>query len=221
VNRLLRRTAFLFDLDGTLLDSSALHEKSYREVLSDCAPQLLEGFDYEHVKGKSTSESFRGQGIFNAGEVEALVKEKQRRYRTAVLSGELQLMPGSWDILALLHSRRKRLFAVTGGSQHSVDAAIDATGIRRFFEDVITADDVARGKPAPDSFLLCLKRSGIPAAQAVGVEDSINGLEACRAAGLDVVLVNNPYLQETVQPAFPSLVEFRLALISQEGSAHA
>jgi HAD superfamily hydrolase (TIGR01509 family) len=220
VNRLLRKTAYLFDLDGTLLNSSGLHEKAFREVLSDYAPRLLEGFDYESLKGESTAESFRGLGIVEAGALEALVSEKQRRYRAAVLAGELRLMLGSWEILELLQRRRKRLFVVTGGSRRSVDAALDATGVRAFFEAVITADDVACGKPAPDGFLLCLARSGIPAGHAVGIEDSINGLEACRAAGLDAVLVNNPSLHATVHPAFPSLVEFRLALVRQEEPAH-
>lgn len=221
MNRLLRKTAFLFDLDGTLLDSSSLHEKIFREVLTDDAPQFLERFDYEALKGKSTTESFRGLGIVESGGLEALVSEKQRRYRAAVLAGELRLMPGAREILRLLQRRRKRLFVVTGGSRRSVDAALDATGVQTFFEGVITADDVACGKPAPDGFLLCLDRSGLPAVRAVGIEDSISGLEACRAAGLDAVLVNNPRLQATVQPAFPSLVEFRLALVRQGEFTHA
>lgn len=220
MNRLLRKTAFLFDLDGTLLDSSRLHEKAFREALSDYAPPLLEGFDYESLKGRSTVESFQGLGIVEAGALGALVSEKQRRYRAAVEAGELRLMPGSLEILELLQRRRKRLFVVTGGSRRSVDAALDATGIHAFFEAVITADDVACGKPAPDGFLECLARSGLQAAQAVGIEDSIHGLEACRTAGLDVVLVNNTSLQEAIQPAFPSFVEFRLALIRQEEFAH-
>jgi len=74
---------------------------------------------------------------------------------------------------------------------------------------------VACGKPAPDGFLLSLS-GWHTGAEAVGIEDAINGLEACRAAGLDVVLVNNPSLEETVQPAFPSMVEFRAALVREE-----
>jgi beta-phosphoglucomutase len=221
VNRLLRKTAFLFDLDGTLVDSSALHEKAYREALSEHAPALLEGFDYESLKGKSTEGSFRGLGIVEAGALEALASEKQRRYRAAVEAGELRLMPGSRELLELLKQWRKRLFVVTGGSRRSTDAALAATGIHAFFEGVVTADDVACGKPAPDGFLLCLERFGIPAAQAVGIEDASNGLEACRAAGLDVVLVNNPSMEETVQPAFPSMVEFRTALVREEEFADA
>jgi HAD superfamily hydrolase (TIGR01509 family) len=221
VNRVLRKTAFLFDLDGTLVDSSGLHEKAYREALSEHAPALLEGFDYESLKGKSTEESFRGLGIVEAGALESLASGKQRRYRAALEAGELRLMPGSREMLEFLQRRRKRLFVVTGGSRRSTDAALDATGIHAFFEGVIAADDVACGKPAPDGFLLCLERFGIRAAEAVGIEDAINGLEACRAAGLDVVLVNNPSLKETVQPAFPSMVEFRAALVREEEIADA
>jgi len=215
VNGLFRKTAFLFDLDGTLVDSSALHEKVFREVLGDFAPPLVEGFDYEALKGRSTVESFRELGIAEGGGLDTLVCEKQRRYRAAVLGGELQLMPGSREILELLESWRKRLFVVTGGSRRSVEAALESTGVHGFFEGVITAEDVSCGKPAPDGFLLCLERFAIPASRAIGIEDSINGLEACRAAGLAAVLVNNPGLVGRFQPAFPNLVEFRLALLKE------
>jgi len=131
VNRVLRKTAFLFDLDGTLVDSSRLHEKAYREALSEHAPALLEGFDYESLKGKSTEESFRGLGIVEAGALEALASGKQRRYRAAVEAGELRLMPGSREMLEFLQRRRKRLFVVTGGSRRSTDAALDCHGNSR------------------------------------------------------------------------------------------
>ena len=216
MNRILQKSSFLFDLDGTLVDSSALHQRAFMDVLSDVAPELLDCFDYESVKGKSTAESFCKLGISTAHALDALVSEKQRRYRNAVLAGELPLMPGSRQILEFLRSRSKRLFLVTGASRGSVDAALNATGIRAFFEGIIIADDVASGKPAPDSYLLCLERFGISAAQAVGVEDSLNGLEACRAAGLDAVLVNGLGLKAAAVYAFPSFGEFRLALIHAE-----
>jgi HAD superfamily hydrolase (TIGR01509 family) len=214
---LVRRTAFLFDLDGTLVDSNNLHERVFREVLRDYVPQLLDGFDYEVLKGKPTAECFRHLGIGEGGVLASLVTEKQQRYRAAVLRGELRLMPGARSILRSLAKRGKRMFVVTGGSRRSVEAALTATGIHGFFEAVITADDVARGKPAPDCFLLCVERFGIKTAEALAIEDSISGVEAARTAGLDVVMVNNPSLQKQ----FSNLVEFRLAWMEQEACAYA
>src|ERR1035437_5554371 len=74
--------------------------------------------------------------------------------------------------------------------------------------------------PPPMASCYALRGPAYRRCHAVGIEDSINGLEACRAAGLDAVLVNNPSLHATVHPAFPSLVEFRLALVRQEEPAH-
>jgi HAD superfamily hydrolase (TIGR01509 family) len=212
VNHIFQKTAFLFDLDGTLVDSSGLHERVFREVLSEYAPELLAHFDYESLKGKSTAESFWDLGIVEASTLETMVNEKQLRYRAAIRGGELSLMPGALETLETLRQLAKRLFVVTGGSRRSVETALAATGIRDFFEDIVTSDDVVSGKPDPDAFLLCLERSGVSAADAVGIEDALNGVEACRAAELDVVLVNNPRLGVSVKPAFPSLVEFRDAL---------
>jgi len=212
----LQKRAFLFDLDGTLVDSSGLHEKVFREVLNRYAPQLLDNFDYERLKGKPTAESFREMGVADGEVLDTLVNEKQGRYRNAVLAGELRLMPGAREMLEFLQTRGRRLFIVSGGSRRSVDTALYATGAHAFFEGIIAADDVACGKPAPDSFLLCLARYGIRAADAVGVEDSISGLESCRAAGLDAVLVNHPGLQRTSCPSFASLMDFRLVLAGEE-----
>jgi HAD superfamily hydrolase (TIGR01509 family) len=207
MNRLHRKTAFLFDLDGTLVDSNAMHERMFREVLRDDAPQFLDGFDYEPLKGKPTVSAFRALGITDGGMLDALVAGKQQRYRAAVLAGELELMAGARELLELLFSRRARLFVITGGSRQSVDAALYATGIRHFFEGVITASDVTCGKPSPEGYLLCVQKFGIASEGAVVIEDSMDGLRAGEAAGLEVVLVNSP--------GFPSLVEYRRTILHQ------
>jgi len=214
VNRFQRKKSFLFDLDGTLVDSSRLHERALREALQDYAPQILGRFDYESLKGKSTAEALVHLGV-PPGALDSLVHEKQQRYRAAVRAGELRLTPGSRDVLELLEARRDRMFVVTGGSRRSVAAALESTGIHGFFEGVVSAEDVPCGKPAPDGFLFCMKRFRIPAPEALGIEDSANGLEACQEAGLDAVLVNNARLAKEYQPAFASLIEFREALIAQ------
>jgi HAD superfamily hydrolase (TIGR01509 family) len=209
--RLVEKKFFLFDLDGTLVDSSALHEKAFRQVLHARAPECLDGFDYDLLKGKSTVESFRELGI--AGQaLEAALSEKQGLYRNAVLAGELRLMPGAREILEFLQARGKQLFLVTGGSRGSVETALNATGIRAFFEGIVTAEDVEHGKPAPDCYLRCLEQFGLAADQAVGVEDSLNGVQACRAAGLEVILVSNQCSSVTVAAAFPGLIDLWLAL---------
>jgi len=108
----------LFDLDGTLVDSSRLHEKAYREALSEHAPALLEGFDYESAERKIDGRIVSGPGHCRGGALEALASGKQRRYRAAVEAGELRLMPGQGRS-GVLAAAAQRLFVVTGGSRRS------------------------------------------------------------------------------------------------------
>lgn len=72
-----------------------------------------------------------------------------------------------------------------------IDAALAATGLTDVFRAVVSSDDVARGKPAPDVFLEAARRLEVDPADSLVVEDSLNGLKAARAAGMTTVLVPN------------------------------
>jgi HAD superfamily hydrolase (TIGR01509 family) len=72
-----------------------------------------------------------------------------------------------------------------------IDAALEATGLADVFGVVVSSDEVAHGKPAPDVYLAAAERLGVPPADCLVVEDSYNGVLAARAAGMTVVLVPN------------------------------
>ena len=80
---------------------------------------------------------------------------------------------------------------------------LHATGLDSLVSGVVTGADVARGKPDPEPYRTCLERFGVPVGLAVAVEDAESGMQSAAAAGLDVVLVNNPLLHW--EPAFASL----------------
>ena len=73
----------------------------------------------------------------------------------------------------------------------SIDAALATSGLTDVFRAVVSSDEVAHGKPAPDVFLEAARRIGAEPAATLVVEDSINGLRAARAAGMTTVLVPN------------------------------
>ena len=103
--------------------------------------------------------------------------------------------------------------AVASSAHHDViDAALEATGLRDAFRAVVSSDDVAHGKPAPDVYLEAASRLGVGPAGCLVVEDSLNGVRAGRAAGMTTVLVPNaavPPLPEAFDVA--DLVLNRLA----------
>jgi HAD superfamily hydrolase (TIGR01509 family) len=184
------KSCFLFDLDGTLVDSTALHERAFRATLAAHAPHLLEGFRYREWMGRTTTDTFRGAGVGEAV-LASLIVEKQRRYRDFVRAGALELQPGARELLERLGRKGKRQWLVTSASARAVEEVLARTGIGGYFEGVVTAADAARGKPDPEPYRLCLERFGLEAEASVAIEDAADGVESARRAGLDVVCVGD------------------------------
>ena len=200
------KECFLFDLDGTLIDSSSLHDKAFRYALSTYQKDLLPTFNYEKYKGCSTLEAFRSMNIDNETIVTKLVSAKQTEYRRIAMN-ELQILPNADDLLRYLKLIGKRLFLITGGSSISVRQSLAAVGFQNVFEDVITSDDVFHAKPHPEPYQLCVTRHALSLSSCVVIEDAVNGIESARSAQLDVVGVNNPVLAMLAEPFFPNLFD--------------
>jgi HAD superfamily hydrolase (TIGR01509 family) len=190
------RESFLFDLDGTLVDSNACHERAYLVALRPRRPELAERFNYEPCKGRRTRDCLQDLGIADPAEIEELNAAKQQAYRDLVASGAVETIAGARELLVELRDRNRRLFVVTGGSRRSTETVLAGLGIREWFEGVVTADEVAECKPAPDCWLRCAADHSIVPARALVVEDALTGILAARAAGMDAIAVNNPLLSD-------------------------
>ena len=199
---------YLFDFDGTLVDTSPLHAEAYRRVLEERRPDLVPGFDYHALKGKTTRAGYAALGVPEA-DLEAFTAAKQSLFRAAVAAGRMYIMPGAADLLNALAAQGDGLFLVTSGSFGSVSGALKAASLTDLFRGIVTADDVTRGKPAPDPFLLCLERYGLDPAESVVVEDALSGVQSGHAAGLPVIAVHDRSLEGEAEIFFPDLNALR------------
>jgi HAD superfamily hydrolase (TIGR01509 family) len=183
---------FLFDLDGTLVDSSACHENAFIEAIEQIYPELLPFFSYEKHKGQRTDDVFRTLGIEDEQLVTRLTDAKQSFYKQKVNAGAVQLFPSALSLLKTLKVHNMRIFLVTSASKRSTEAILSHTGIQAYFETIITGNDVSLAKPAPDCYLACLANASLAKKRALAIEDATNGIESAKRAGLDFVVVNNP-----------------------------
>ena len=187
--------ALIFDFDGLILDTETPEYLAWQNIYRDY------GFELPHDEwGKIVG----GYGLSNFDAAEHLARLSQGRLDSAVLrarhkseSGALiraeTILPGVMDLIHAAKQIGLKL-AIASSSPHKwVDNHANRLGILHQFDVIICADDVAVGrtKPYPDLFLTALKQLQVENNEAVVFEDSPNGVEAARRAGVFVVAVPN------------------------------
>jgi len=184
--------AILFDFDGVLGDTEPLHFESWAEALEPMGISLDWPTFEKHCVGipdHVVAGFFRGLAHPPA-EFDAVWARHplKRDLFLRKLREKPFYLP---ETPALIRSLRGyKLGVVSASSRIEIDAALEAAGILRCFEVVIGTEDVERTKPAPDPYLLALRRLGV--AKALAVEDSEAGVASATAAGLDVLRVPRP-----------------------------
>jgi len=204
-------TCYLFDLDGTLVDSSPVHESAYRDILGREHPDLLADFDYRTIAGLTTLAAFRSLGLDESQSLHCTLL-KQRHYREAVESGAVREMSGAANLLAMLKARGAAIGVVTSASHASASRTLEVTGLAQHVDVLVTADDVTAPKPAPAPYLTALEKLKANAAKSVAVEDAPIGIASARAAGLKVIGVHDTTVRSLSDLYFSDFAAFAGAL---------
>ncbi len=182
---------YLFDLDGTLVDTMPLHFVAWREALhrSGLGRDLDEDYFYS-LGGVPTLLVARRIGEHYGVPLDAAAVEhlKERIYLERLVDAKL--------ITPVVEFARRvaathPVAVVTGGMPEVAKSTLRVTGLERLFPIVVTPADVppGRGKPAPDMFLEAARRMGVPPGRCLVFEDAEPGFAGARAAGMAVVRV--------------------------------
>jgi len=177
--------ALIFDCDGTLADTMPSHYQAWLAALHAQNADLDEAFFYSMAGWPSADIIRRLNREFGyALDVDATHHDKESRYvQTLVSALEITAVAD----IARANSGRVPMAVASGGIRPVVLQTLEAVGLRSLFEIVVAAEDVARGKPAPDMFLLAAEKMGVAPAGCVVYEDGDPGVQAAKAAGMRVV----------------------------------
>ncbi|MBN8249068.1 MAG: HAD family phosphatase [Verrucomicrobia bacterium] len=184
-------TAVIFDMDGVIVDSEPLHERAFLDTFTQLGLADRHGIHFPEYYGRSDQTVWRDFIARHqpSQPLAELTRLKQTRF-LELLRTEQPLFPAIPALVTSLAARGP--IALASGSDHTViSAVLDLSGLRRHFGAVVSADDVPRGKPAPDIFLHAADRLGVPPAACVVIEDSVAGVAAGRAAGMQVIGITN------------------------------
>ncbi|MBN8993360.1 MAG: HAD-IA family hydrolase [Rhizobiales bacterium] len=179
--------ALLFDIDGTLADTDALHLEAFNQVLGS------RGHVFDHARYTKELQGFSNVSIgerFLPDEPPlrqlAIMGEKEAAFRTLV-AGKIQPMPGLMPLLAHADRAGIPMVAVTNAPRLNAEMLLSGLGIRGRFKAVVIGDELAHGKPHPMPYLEGLRAVSGVAARSVAFEDSRSGIQSASAAGIPTI----------------------------------
>jgi beta-phosphoglucomutase family hydrolase len=183
--------AYLFDCDGTIVDSMPLHYVAWKQSLAEWNCEFAEELFYAWG-GRPVSEiiaSLNAQQELDMP-VEAVAKRKESLYYEQL--PQLKAIPEVVEHIDAQHGRIP-LAVVSGSRRNSVVGSLTTLNLLDKFETLVCAEDYKNGKPAPDGFLLAAERLGVAPADCLVFEDTDMGIEAATAAGMASVRVPQPW----------------------------
>jgi beta-phosphoglucomutase len=199
-----RPEAVLFDFDGVLVDSEPMHYRAFTEVLDPLGMgfpwkeyvEVYMGFDDRDA----FREAFRAKGIgLDDANLAKLVTAKSEAFLRGMRDG-VTAYPGAVALIESLRAAGRALALCSGALRSDIDPILAQLRVARCFDVIVSADDVRRSKPDPESYRLAFARLSekydalltVPE-KSVAVEDTPAGIRSAKGAGLRVLAVTNSY----------------------------
>ena len=183
--------AFLFDLNGTMIDDMQFHLKAWYHILND---DLGANLSWEEVKshmyGKNSELLIRifGKVRFTQEEMDRLSIEKEKRYQQEYRP-HLQLIPGLQQFLEKAYALNIPMAIGSAAIMFNIDFVLDNLNIRHFFKAIVSADNVQISKPHPETYLKAAQQLGVEPGNCLVFEDAPKGVEAAQNAGMSSVVL--------------------------------
>lgn len=207
--------AAIFDFDGVVIDSHDAHERSWRMTAEELGTTFTTA-QFKATFGQRNESILPWLGWAAAddpGRIQQLGDRKEELYREILRAEGIEPLPGVVALLAALRDAAIPCAIGTSTPRANVECVLGLTGLAPFFQSIVAAEDVTRGKPDPQVFLTGARRLGAGPAAAVVFEDAHAGLRAAKAGGMKAVAVTTTHPAASLAAESPDLIVDSLAEI--------
>lgn len=202
--------AFIFDLNGTIIDDMPFHVKAWSQLLNG---ELHANMDYDAVKaqmyGKNSELLIRvfGTGRFTVAEMDELSIKKETIYQ-AMYREHMQLIDGLGGFLEKAYQLQVPMAIGSAAILFNINYILDGLNIRKYFRSLVSADDVAVSKPDPETFLKAARELGTDPSRCIVFEDAPKGVETALNAGMKAVVILSALHSREEFAGFGNIIRF-------------
>ena len=213
------KTAFLFDVDGTMMDNMQYHLQAWEKVLAEEGSKLKGKEVFKEVYGKNTEILARllSDKKYPLEKLKELATRKDSIYRQ-LYSPHIKLIQGLREFLADAEHQDVLLAIASGGAIKNVDFALDKLQIRDYFDVVICGADVKNSKPDPETFVKAAEQLKVLPGNCIVFEDVPKGVEAARSAAMKAIVMLTSHTKEEFEPysnVIKTITDYRLLNVQE------
>lgn len=178
--------AVIFDMDGVIIESEPLHHIAYHNMFKDVNIQVSDTL-YESFTGKSTINVCKQLcTLFNLKEPPEHLVSLKRKHFDFVFENDtsFSLIEGVFDLIKDYHNNHLTLVLASSATMPSIDRIFNKFDLNPYFKAKLSGADLKQSKPHPEIFMNAVKASGFNTHECIVIEDSTNGIEAAKGAGV-------------------------------------
>ena len=193
------KIAFIFDMDGVIVDSNPYHKIALKQFCKKYGHDLTEEELREKIYGRRNQDWLvKVFGHLDEDKIKTYGEEKEALFRE-VYDKDIRALPGLTDFLKRLDELGLVRAIATSAPRSNVDFTLKKTGIGKYFETILDDSFVSKGKPDPEVYLKAAEAVNFPPGQCIVFEDSLAGVEAAKNAGCKVVGVTTTHSKEELR----------------------
>ena len=186
--------AVIWDMDGVIVSTGLIHLKSWQDTLQQIGITFADQ-EFWNSFGLRNNDFIRkilGEST-PVNKINEIAQVKEAMFRSRIQQGELRALPGTIELMRGCKTNGMKQAIASSAPKKNIDLILNTLDLNKFIERIVSEDDVVRGKPDPEVFLVAARRLEIPPERCVVIEDAVTGVKGAKKAGMQCIALTTTH----------------------------